>query len=135
MRSQEDECSFVSLRDIERVIQVASWFLNNERLLAERITERHLAGIDDAYQANLSWLRRSIVLALCVCYHACLYTKDTRFRYRKMVAETAPIPDMDEGYSLQNDWVLYEILKCQHVFLDQVRQHDAYLNKLNRTFF
>jgi hypothetical protein len=118
MRKQNDECSFVSLRDIERVIKVSSWFLNNEALIFTRMKARKLENIDDSYQDDLSSIRRSFVLALSVCYHACLNNKETRFNYRKLIANIIPINGVE--FSAANDWIYYEILKCQHTFLDQV---------------
>jgi E3 ubiquitin-protein ligase RNF213 len=118
MRRQNDECSFVSLRDIERVIKVSSWFLNNESLLFDKMKEKKLENVDDTYQDYLSPLRRSFLLALSVCYHACLNNKETRFNYRKLISSVLYISESE--FSEQNDWILTEILKCQHIFLDQV---------------
>lgn len=33
MRSKRDECSFVSLRDIERTLQVTAWFMSKQVLI------------------------------------------------------------------------------------------------------
>ena len=33
MRSKKDECSFVSIRDVERVIKVTEWFLLKQELI------------------------------------------------------------------------------------------------------
>ncbi|XP_052086034.1 E3 ubiquitin-protein ligase RNF213-like [Mytilus californianus] len=132
MRKQKDECSFVSLRDVERVLQVMSWFykqsqdeehlLFNEIRFQERkknqkagresikdiedkLKQRH-DGIDD--------LTRSLVLALGVCYHACL---KKRKEYRRTVARHFKTPlNLPAGA----DQIEEEILNCQSAFIDNV---------------
>ena len=37
MREQKSECSFVSLRDVQRVLTVLEWFLNNFHLLNQKV--------------------------------------------------------------------------------------------------
>lgn len=91
MRQQNDECSFVSLRDIERVIKVAEWFISNSDLLFNRMSKKKLDDFDDSYQVYLTPLRRAFVLALYVCYHAALSQKETRFAYRKLLAEVSDL--------------------------------------------
>ena len=118
MRQQNDECSFVSLRDIERLIKVTEWFIKNKTLIFTRMLAKHLDNYNDKYQTSLSDFRKAIVLALSVCYHSCLSNKETRFNYRALIASVMPMPNLE--FSSENDWVLCEILKCQHVFLDQV---------------
>ncbi len=87
MRAQNDECSFVSLRDIERVIQVSEWFLRNSQLIFERMRAKQLPGFDERYQesAQMTLIQKAIVLALCVCYHSALKSKETRQAYRKLL--------------------------------------------------
>lgn len=68
------------------------------------------------YQTDLKPVLRSFVLALAVCYHASLYNSETRKKYRKLIMETIRIPNIDVDY----DWVMIEILKCQHIFLDEI---------------
>lgn len=118
MRQQKDECSFVSLRDVERVLKVAAWFLNNQRIF-ERMKQRSLIGFDENYQSGLSVFRKAILLALAVCYHSCLHNRETRFHYRQLISNEMPVPGVEFGPG-EKDWVLAEILKCQHVFLDEV---------------
>ena len=68
------------------------------------------------YQENLSPLIRSFVLALAVCYHGSLYSNQIRQEYRNLVRRTIRLANA----SPQQDWVKCEILKCQHVFLDEI---------------
>jgi hypothetical protein len=113
------------MRDIQRVITVSSWFLSKEALIFSRMNQQKIDNLDDSYQQNLEPLYRAFVLALSVCYHAALYSLETRKEYRKMLADSFKTEsDMDidsnDSSSLSNDWILCEILKCQNVFLDEI---------------
>ncbi|XP_060604558.1 E3 ubiquitin-protein ligase rnf213-beta-like, partial [Ruditapes philippinarum] len=69
MREQKDECSFVSLRDVDRVLSMMSWFYaqsQGERTLY-KLMDKKFDGDD-----QVDDLTRSLILALGVCYHACL---------------------------------------------------------------
>lgn len=89
MRAQMDECSFVSLRDIERVIKVSEWFLEKNKLIFGRMRAKRLPGFDDSYQESeqMTLIQKSVVLALCVCYHSALKSKETRQAYRKLLTK------------------------------------------------
>lgn len=116
MRTKRDECSFVSLRDIERVLVVTSWFMSKNEILFEKMTKRQLENeLEVNYQASLKPVMRAFVLALAVCYHASLYNSETRREFRQLIASKINLPQVE---SL--DWVESEILKCQHVFLDEI---------------
>jgi E3 ubiquitin-protein ligase RNF213 len=119
MREQKDECSFVSLRDMERVLKVTAWFFSKKTLLFEPMLKRKIKNLDDSYQTQLSPLKRSFVLALMTCYHSCLYNNETRFKYRLIIGDRIPLNDY--CFSNVDDWVLCETLKCQHVFLDNIK--------------
>ncbi len=119
MRDRRDECSFVSLRDIERVIKVASWFYSKQKLIFDRMNKRVIQACNHNYQDVLTPLRRAFVLALVVCYHASLQDPATRRSYRQLIEKTIPI---DEKYLVESskDWILIEILKVENVFLDEI---------------
>jgi hypothetical protein len=88
MRSRNDESSFVSLRDIERVIKVTEWFISLNELIFTRMSEKKIEGLeDDAYQTQLTVVRRAFVLALYVCYHAGLCSNSAKIEYRKLLAK------------------------------------------------
>ncbi|KAH3728508.1 hypothetical protein DPMN_054465, partial [Dreissena polymorpha] len=116
MRDQEDECSFVSLRDVERVLTVMAWFYGeaeDNRCLYNEMDIK-LANQEEDTNKGLDDLTRSLVLALGVCYHACLKTRDA---YRKRVANAFSAPcQLQDGA----DQILQEIDCCQEVFLDNV---------------
>nr|XP_055046764.1 E3 ubiquitin-protein ligase rnf213-alpha-like isoform X2 [Misgurnus anguillicaudatus] len=107
MRTRENECSFVSLRDVERCMQVFGWFYKNSHMLIseldqfENITERN-------EQRNpIIW---SLIMAVGVCYHACLEDKD---KYRKRICKYLPT-----AYSQAK--VMQEISVVQDLFLNGI---------------
>ncbi|KAL1277475.1 hypothetical protein QQF64_024148 [Cirrhinus molitorella] len=116
MRTRQDECSFVSLRDVERCMQVFGWFYKNHPMLlseldqfesnqrAER-NEQHQRETDE--RNPILW---SIVMAVGVCYHACLEDKE---KYRKKICRYFP-----ETYSPMK--VMQEISAIQDLFLSGV---------------
>ncbi|XP_053396339.1 E3 ubiquitin-protein ligase rnf213-alpha-like isoform X2 [Mercenaria mercenaria] len=135
MREQRDECSFVSLRDVDRVLTVMSWFyqqsqgdstlfsLMNKKLQAhdgidyssedeEEVEEEMYLEIRET--DDLEDITGSLILALGVCYHACL---KTRPEYRSHVARYFRAPCQLHG---GEDQIRKEIESCQEVFLDNV---------------
>ncbi|XP_053396011.1 E3 ubiquitin-protein ligase rnf213-alpha-like [Mercenaria mercenaria] len=134
MRQQKDECSFVSLRDVERVLTVMSWFYKqsqNERLLYNLMDEKLNIQVDTDEESDtdddvieeetdvqtphrVDDITRSLILALGVCYHACLKTRE---QYRDYIASYFQQPCKLPGGSQQ---IFNEIDCCQDVFLDQV---------------
>ncbi|KAM3876274.1 LOW QUALITY PROTEIN: E3 ubiquitin-protein ligase rnf213-alpha-like [Diretmus argenteus] len=79
MRNRKDECSFVSLRDVERCMHVFVWFHKNHPMFARELngfsqkqksrTEQLLSPASD----RVIW---SLLMAIGVCYQACLETKE-----------------------------------------------------------
>ncbi|XP_060586365.1 E3 ubiquitin-protein ligase rnf213-alpha-like [Ruditapes philippinarum] len=135
MREQKDECSFVSLRDVDRVLTVMSWFYQQsqgQRTLYDLMDEKlygddeFTSEDDDDEKENDQMIRddgrgdrvnditRSLMLALGVCYHACL---KTRPQYRAHIAPKFRAPCHLPGGA---DQIQEEIEKCQEVFLDHV---------------
>lgn len=118
MRNKKDECSFVSIRDVERVIKVTEWFLLKKELIFKRMNERKIATQPkDSYQASLKPLHRAFILALTVCYHSCLYKNETRVEYRKRLQELVKLAP---PVATTVDWIQTEILKCQNIFMDEI---------------
>ncbi|XP_029014016.1 E3 ubiquitin-protein ligase rnf213-alpha isoform X2 [Betta splendens] len=93
MRKRKDECSFVSLRDVERCMQALVWFFDNHTMFFAE-----LETFEDELNADMNergprpseerdpvlW---SLVMAIGVCYHGCLENKD---EYRKTISKNLP---------------------------------------------
>ncbi|XP_052061725.1 E3 ubiquitin-protein ligase RNF213-like [Mytilus californianus] len=128
MRNQKDECSFVSLRDVERTLQVMSWFKKQsqtQNLLFRKMTQQRgnidpESDSDDEIpeikqQQEVDDVTRAFILAIGVSYHACLKNRNG---YRKTVAKYFKSPlKLKRGA----DEIEQEISKCQSVFLDSVK--------------
>ncbi|XP_029944697.1 E3 ubiquitin-protein ligase rnf213-alpha-like isoform X2 [Salarias fasciatus] len=89
MRTRNDECSFVSLRDVERCMQAFVWFYDNhakffaeleelEKTQKAQKKERHHRRSE--VRDPVVW---SLVMATGVCYHACLEDKE---QYRQKLS-------------------------------------------------
>ncbi|XP_071137105.1 E3 ubiquitin-protein ligase rnf213-alpha-like [Mytilus edulis] len=113
MRMQEDECSFVSLRDVERVLEVMTWFYRQTE-------EGGILYNEDAHQAEdfeKIEITRALILALGVCYQACLQKRQD---FRDMIADY-----FEEPYQLLNeDQLETELIRCQDKLLDSVKLAD-----------
>lgn len=104
MRKRGDECSFVSLRDVERCVRVFRWFHeHSETLLAQRGDAR-----GDVEEDPVLW---ALVLAVGVCYHASLEQQKS---YRKAICRVLPQPYND------SQAVLDTITRVQDLFLEGV---------------
>ncbi|CAC5380698.1 RNF213 [Mytilus coruscus] len=113
MRMQEDECSFVSLRDVERVLEVMTWFYRQTEEGGILFDED--ADHDEDYEKIE--ITRALILALGVCYQACL---QKRQNFRDMIADY-----FEEPYQLLDDNQLEtELIRCQDKFLDSVKLAD-----------
>ncbi|KAJ8398812.1 hypothetical protein AAFF_G00420090 [Aldrovandia affinis] len=93
MRTRNDECSFVSLRDVERCMQAFVWFYSNHRMLLTEL-EMFLVRENPERSGRTQRLTEerdpvvwSLVMAVGVCYHACLENKD---QYRKKICKHLP---------------------------------------------
>ncbi|KAM6957229.1 E3 ubiquitin-protein ligase rnf213-alpha-like [Aplochiton taeniatus] len=91
MRTRKDECSFVSLRDVERCMLAFVWFFKNHKMLFAELEkfvesaegrERIRGDLED--RDPVLW---SFVMAVGVCYHACLENKD---EYRAKICKSLP---------------------------------------------
>uniref|UniRef100_A0A3P8YEE8 RING-type E3 ubiquitin transferase n=1 Tax=Esox lucius TaxID=8010 RepID=A0A3P8YEE8_ESOLU len=90
MRTRKDECSFVSLRDVERCMQAFVWFYKNHSMLLSELNQYQRKQNGESSERNqmefeardpVLW---SLVMALGVCYHACLENKEM---YRKKICK------------------------------------------------
>ncbi|MEQ2249108.1 hypothetical protein ILYODFUR_026008 [Ilyodon furcidens] len=88
MRKKKDECSFVSLRDVERCMQVFVWFHRNHSMFAENLKDLFQQQTKRRKNLNFSpasdkviW---SLLMATAVCYQSCLESKD---EYQKTISQ------------------------------------------------
>ncbi|KAK6320904.1 hypothetical protein J4Q44_G00078800 [Coregonus suidteri] len=113
MRQRKDECSFVSLRDVERCMQVFVWFYKNHSMFSEELRAflqkqpREERNRRDQVRTPASdpvdW---SLLMAVGVCYQACLETKG---EYQKEICKFLPHvipPKMKQEISLMQDLLL-----------------------------
>ncbi|XP_067860096.1 E3 ubiquitin-protein ligase rnf213-alpha isoform X2 [Heptranchias perlo] len=112
MRHQQDECSFVSLRDVERCMQVFVWFYSRRHMLSDKLKQfleqQQLAFVNknvlNALRNDVIW---AFVLALGVCYHACLEKKNA---YRKAICPRLPPPYNHPAKFLEQLVLLQDLL-------------------------
>uniref|UniRef100_A0A9J7YJS3 RING-type E3 ubiquitin transferase n=1 Tax=Cyprinus carpio carpio TaxID=630221 RepID=A0A9J7YJS3_CYPCA len=111
MRRQADECSFVSLRDVERSMCVLVWFYNHRDDLFPNC---HLTEIE------LMTLK-CLVLAMGVCYYPSLENKG---KYLRSMSKYFPFP-FSSKESLEQ-----EITSCQDFFLEKIQTRDTIAKNL-----
>ncbi|KAM8945658.1 LOW QUALITY PROTEIN: E3 ubiquitin-protein ligase RNF213 [Pelodytes ibericus] len=116
MRKRNDECSFVSLRDVERCIEVFKWFYNHNAELMANMKKIDIKMI--RHQNTVDWC---LVLAVGVCYHASLEDKES---YREEISELFPRPNNNPHN------ILYEITNMQDLFLSGVQLRDTIARNL-----
>nr|DBA30609.1 TPA: hypothetical protein GDO54_006568 [Pyxicephalus adspersus] len=119
MRDKNDECSFVSLRDVERCIEVFKWFYNHHEKLLNHYTSLVLRKASTYFvEDKVAW---SLILAVGVCYHASLETKDS---YRRAICKFFPQPYKDPTN------ILKEITSIQDLFLAGVQLRNTIARNL-----
>ncbi|XP_018090579.1 E3 ubiquitin-protein ligase RNF213 isoform X2 [Xenopus laevis] len=109
MRKMKDECSFVSLRDVERCIEVFKWFYNHSAQLVKHL--KQMVEKERKFYITSNVVAWSLVLAVGVCYHASLETKKS---YRKAICKFFPEPYRNHSE------ILEEISRVQDLFLSGV---------------
>ncbi|XP_041755240.2 E3 ubiquitin-protein ligase rnf213-alpha-like [Coregonus clupeaformis] len=108
MRKRKDECSFVSLRDVERCMQVFVWFYKNHKMLLACLWEfERNQNAERCKRIQRDPVLWSLVMAVGVCYHASLENKEEyRQKICKYLTETyTPLKVMQE-ISLMQDLLL-----------------------------
>jgi len=114
MRKRKDECSFVSLRDVERCMQAFMWFYENHVMFFTELDRKDLKDQNDRdserdRQANkdrdpVLW---SLILASGVCYHACLENKD---EYRLTLCKNLCTPGYTPARVMQEISLMQDLL-------------------------
>ncbi|XP_067673877.1 E3 ubiquitin-protein ligase rnf213-alpha-like [Haliotis asinina] len=124
MRRQQDECSFVSLRDVDRTLSVMAWFYQQSQengMLFRAIDnllslDQHLEEVEESQHVNLpDDVTKSLILALSVCYRASLTSREEYDRHMcRHFQNPCAIPG---GF----DQMVQVINSCQDVFVDKVQ--------------
>ncbi|KAM5149392.1 E3 ubiquitin-protein ligase RNF213 [Callospermophilus lateralis] len=111
MRNTKSECSFVSLRDVERCVKVFTWFHGRSEMLLEKLNTflcESRVSKNNFRRDPVLW---SLVLAVGVCYHASLEDKES---YRRTICRSFPEPYDNSRV------ILDEITHTQDLFLSGV---------------
>jgi hypothetical protein len=113
MRQQNDECGFVSLRDVERAMIVLTWFYDLRGILQTAMDKKHFSSLLPD-KRPLDSVTRAFVLSLGVCYQARLHERPPFLNamIRHFRAPCA-VPGGVEQLAC-------EIKHCQEVFLEQL---------------
>lgn len=106
MRSRKNECSFVSLRDVERSMKVLVWFYQHSEVLFDNCS--HLS---DAHKTL-----KCLILSVGVCYYPSLVAKD---EYLSVICQYFPDP-LRSSAALQE-----EISACQDLFLEKIKTRET----------
>ena len=148
MRARHDECSYVSMRDLERSIKVTAWFLSIQHLVFDRMDAKRLPTDDHHSYSNTDSdddgrpllsehkLARAFLLALSVCYHASLSTDESRLEYRQRIAHTL-VDHMKRAMSASSATAsatgVEPLLMARRVQrLDAFVKHDGYWHEINK---
>lgn len=106
MRSRKNECSFVSLRDVERSMKVLVWFYQHSKVLFNNCS--HLS---EAHKTL-----KCLILSVGVCYYPSLVAKE---EYLSVICRYFPDP-LCSSAALQE-----EISSCQDVFLQNIQTRET----------
>ncbi|XP_051231949.1 LOW QUALITY PROTEIN: E3 ubiquitin-protein ligase rnf213-alpha-like [Dicentrarchus labrax] len=92
MRKRKDECSFVSLRDVERCMQVFVWFHKNHPMFARELKtflqeQNQRKKNANKFQPASDKVIWSLLMATGVCYQSCLEDKGS---YQRTVSQLLP---------------------------------------------
>ena len=104
MRTRGDECSHVSLRDVERVMKVMLWFYKKMIIFSINF--------------ELNQLTTSFLLSLAICYRA-------RLTYRRSFDATLVLHFQNPLKELKNEDIIgTEIERCQSAIVDSMKIGD-----------
>lgn len=106
MRSRKNECSFVSLRDVERSMKVLVWFYQHSEILFNNCTS-----LSEAEKTL-----KCLILAAGVCYYPSLVAKE---EYLNVICRYFPDP-LHSSTALQE-----EISSCQDTFLRNIQTRET----------
>jgi len=107
MRERKDECSFVSLRDVERMLSTLDWFHSQEHIITVKIFEVLFKGAQQDYRKIFNI---NLILALGVSYYVRL--DERRRDYEQEVSQHLQLP---EGLFSR------VIIACQDLFVNELK--------------
>lgn len=112
MRERKDECSFVSLRDVERCMQGFLWFYNSHPMFAEdlKVLFQQQQKNNPPFSPASDRVLWSLLMATGMCYQSCLENKE---QYQKTISQIFP-----DEYTPQR--VLQEMELMQDLLLSGV---------------
>ena len=117
MRDKDDECSFVSLRDVERTLKVMQWF---QQVLPKLLIV-----------TKLSLKTRSLILAIAVCYRAKL--RDRRAFDISIIAKfKSPLDKITDATLI---WKEIEMFQDFLISLMTIKEHIAKNRSLKENLF
>ena len=102
MRERKDECSFVSLRDVERFLKILQWFQDHSKVIIPKILEKKYWKIS---KADLN-----LILSLGVAYLTRL--DERREDY---------VVKLSKCLGIKSRWFKSTIQACQDVFIDELK--------------
>lgn len=106
MRCRKDECSFVSLRDVERSMKVLVWFYQHSEILFNNCSQ-----LSEAHKTL-----KCLILSVGVCYYPSLVDKE---QYLSVICRYFPDP-LRSLAALQE-----EISSCQDIFLENIKTRET----------
>lgn len=106
MRRRKNECSFVSLRDVERSMKVLVWFYQHSSII--------FADCSDLTEVQKTL--KSLILSVGVCYYPSLVDKE---QYLSVISRYFPDP-LCSSSALQE-----EISSCQDLFLQNIQTRET----------
>ncbi|XP_077976279.1 E3 ubiquitin-protein ligase rnf213-alpha-like isoform X2 [Styela clava] len=119
MRSRQDECRYVSLRDVERCVITYEWFHKHREvlypLIETEIKKRYARMTRDPPDINSDL--RTLLQTIGVCYHASL---DDRIKFREAITYAFGL----EGMLVSELTIREEISAAQAVFLRNMKMDD-----------
>ncbi|XP_034715873.1 E3 ubiquitin-protein ligase rnf213-beta isoform X2 [Etheostoma cragini] len=106
MRSRKNECSFVSLRDVERSMKVLVWFYHHSNVLFKDCSH-----LNEAYKTL-----KCLTLSVGVCYYPSLVDKE---HYLSVICRYFPDP-LCSSTALEE-----QISTCQDFFLQNIKTRET----------
>lgn len=106
MRCRKNECSFVSLRDVERSMKVLVWFYQHSEILFDNCSQ-----LSAAHKTL-----KCLILSVGVCYYPSLVDKE---QYLAVICRYFPDP-LRSSAALQE-----EISSCQDLFLQNIQTRET----------